>query len=48
MPKISASILSADFSILKEEIMKLEKVGADYIHVDVIDGMFRTQYHLRP
>ncbi|AEI89405.1 MAG: Putative phosphate binding protein [Candidatus Midichloria mitochondrii] len=39
MPKISASILSANFSILKEEIMKLKKAGADYIHVDVMDGI---------
>ena len=42
MPKISASILSADFSILKDEIMKLEEAGADYITVDVMDCMFRT------
>lgn len=38
MIKISPSILSADFSILKEEIQKLEE--ADYIHIDVMDGNF--------
>ena len=35
--KISPSILSADFSKLGEEIIKLEKAGADYIHIDVMD-----------
>ena len=38
MVKISPSILSADFSILKEEIQKLDE--ADYIHIDVMDGNF--------
>ena len=38
--KISPSILSADFSNLGEEIQKLEKAGADMIHVDVMDGHF--------
>lgn len=36
--KISPSILSADFSILKEEIEKI--TDADYIHIDVMDGNF--------
>lgn len=40
MVKLSPSILSADFSKLGEEVMNLEKFGADLIHIDVMDGMF--------
>jgi len=38
--KIAPSILSADFSILGKEVEKLDMAGADYIHVDVMDGHF--------
>ena len=40
MVKISPSILSADFSKLGEEIVALDKAGADLIHIDVMDGNF--------
>ena len=38
--KISPSILSANFSKLNEEITNIDKAGADYIHLDVMDGHF--------
>lgn len=38
--KIAPSILSADFSKLGDEIKKIEKAGADYVHIDVMDGHF--------
>ncbi len=40
MGKIAPSILSADFTRLGEEIKDVEKAGADYIHIDVMDGHF--------
>ena len=40
MIKIAPSILSADFSKLGEEIEKLHDAGADFIHIDVMDGEF--------
>lgn len=38
--KIAPSILSADFARLGEQVVEAEKAGADYIHVDVMDGQF--------
>lgn len=40
MPLIAPSLLSADFSKLREELSSLEKAGADLIHLDVMDGLF--------
>ena len=40
MIKIAPSILSADFSNLKDELKKVEEGGADFIHLDIMDGNF--------
>ena len=40
MVKIAPSILSADFSKLGEDIERIDKGGADFIHIDVMDGSF--------
>jgi pentose-5-phosphate-3-epimerase len=45
---IAPSILSANFADLQSDIRRAETAGAKVLHLDVMDGTLRPEYHVRP